>query len=107
MEDTSTSVGWNVMCCCRVNTVNGLPYKNDPAVFSWDIINEPRCSQTGAEDGSCKSAIQGFIDSMASFIKGIDQNHMVGLAPPVGAVQSVAVECVHSLVAQVPAELYC
>ncbi|KAK9866630.1 hypothetical protein WJX84_008538 [Apatococcus fuscideae] len=61
----------------RVNTVNGLPYKNDPAVFSWDIINEPRCSQTGAEDGSCKSAIQGFIDSMASFIKGIDQNHMV------------------------------
>ncbi len=64
---------------CRVNTINGLTYKNDPAVFSWNIVNEPRCSSTGATDGSCTSGIQGFIDSMASFIKGVDKNHMVSL----------------------------
>ena len=27
----------------RVNTVSGLRYKDDPAVFSWELVNEPRC----------------------------------------------------------------
>lgn len=66
---------------CRVNSINGLPYKNDPAVFSWNIVNEPRCALSGDTDDSCKAGIQGFIDSMATFIKGIDKNHMVSRIP--------------------------
>ncbi|KAK9861038.1 hypothetical protein WJX84_009430 [Apatococcus fuscideae] len=61
----------------RVNSINGLAYKSDPAVFSWNIVNEPRCALSGDTDDSCKAGIQGFIDSMATFIKGIDKNHMV------------------------------
>ncbi|KAK9827542.1 hypothetical protein WJX74_009674 [Apatococcus lobatus] len=61
----------------RVNSINGLIYKNDPAIFSWNIFNEPRCSQDISEDDSCKPGVQGFVDQMAAYIKGIDKNHMV------------------------------
>lgn len=27
----------------RKNTINGKVYKDDPAVFGWDLMNEPRC----------------------------------------------------------------
>ena len=27
---------------CR-NTINGRLYKEDPTIFAWDLINEPRC----------------------------------------------------------------
>lgn len=27
---------------CR-NTINGRLYKEDPVIFAWDLINEPRC----------------------------------------------------------------
>ncbi len=27
---------------CR-NTLNGRLYKDDPTIFAWDLINEPRC----------------------------------------------------------------
>lgn len=60
-----------------MNSINGLAYKNDPAIFSWNIFNEPRCSQTIPEDDSCKPSVQRFIDQMAAYIKGIDKNHMV------------------------------
>ncbi len=26
----------------RVNTVNGRMYKEDPTIFYWDLMNEPR-----------------------------------------------------------------
>ena len=27
----------------RVNTINGRKYSEDPTIFAWDLINEPRC----------------------------------------------------------------
>lgn len=27
----------------RANTINGLSYKDDPSIFAWELINEPRC----------------------------------------------------------------
>lgn len=58
----------------RTNTVTGKPYKDDPAIFSWQICNEPRCFSASPE------VQQQFADWMwetAALIKSIDPNHMV------------------------------
>ncbi|KAJ3087434.1 hypothetical protein HK102_011113 [Quaeritorhiza haematococci] len=49
----------------RRNTVNGKVYKEDVAIFSWELGNEPR-----------KAPVE-WISSVASYIKSLDRNHMV------------------------------
>lgn len=56
----------------RVNTVTGLPYSQDPALFSWQICNEPRPFSAGN-----KEAFARWIGETAALIKSIDPNHMV------------------------------
>ena len=58
----------------RVNTVTGLPYKDDPAIFSWQICNEPRCFSA---DGDVKEAFAQWLHETAALIKSIDGNHLV------------------------------
>ncbi len=67
----------------RVNTVTGVAYKDDPTVFAWEVMNEPRmgcsddptpthqyCDPTG-------KTLQGWISAMSQYIKGLDPRHMV------------------------------
>ena len=28
----------------RVNSITGIRYKDDPTIFAWDLLNEPRCN---------------------------------------------------------------
>ena len=58
----------------RTNTVTGKPYKDDPAIFSWQIGNEPRCFRADAEG---REAFADFLWNTAALIKSIDPNHMV------------------------------
>ncbi len=58
----------------RTNTVTGKPYKDDPAIFSWQIGNEPRCFRS---DSAGRAAFVDFLWTTASLIKSIDPNHMV------------------------------
>lgn len=58
----------------RTNTVTGKPYKEDPAIFSWQIGNEPR---PFARDSVTKASFADWICTSASLIKSIDPNHMV------------------------------
>jgi len=30
-------------CINRVNTVTGIRWRDDPTIFSWNLMNEPRC----------------------------------------------------------------
>ena len=58
----------------RTNSITGKPYKDDPAIFSWQLGNEPRCFSAEPV------ARRGFIAWMteaARIIKEIDPNHMV------------------------------
>ncbi|MBR5104649.1 MAG: beta-mannosidase [Bacteroidales bacterium] len=58
----------------RTNTVTGKPYVEDPAIFSWQIGNEPRAF---ARDSVTKAAFADWMCTSASLIKSLDPNHMV------------------------------
>ncbi len=49
----------------RTNTLSGVPYKDDPTVFSWELANEPR------------SYPAAWIDTTAAYIKSLDMKHLV------------------------------
>lgn len=54
----------------RVNTVNGRTYKDDPTIFGWNLINEPRCYR-------CGEGLQDWIREMAAHVKAIDPGHLL------------------------------
>lgn len=54
----------------RVNTINGRVYKNDPTIFSWSLVNEPRCYL-------CGTGLNTWIGEMAAYVKSIDPNHLL------------------------------
>ncbi|GJN22387.1 hypothetical protein PR202_gb09943 [Eleusine coracana subsp. coracana] len=56
----------------RVNKITGVAYKDDPTIFAWELMNEPRCQS----DLSGKT-LQGWISEMAGYVKSVDPNHMV------------------------------
>ena len=58
----------------RINTVTGEPYSESPAIFSWQIANEPRVF---SENPESKEAFADWILETARTIKSIDPNHMV------------------------------
>ncbi len=62
----------------RRNTVTGRLYRDDPTIFAWDLINEPRCSACpGPSKGD---ALQIWAAEMSTFLKTIDPNHMVTIS---------------------------
>ncbi|MGM9767356.1 MAG: beta-galactosidase [Candidatus Cryptobacteroides sp.] len=58
----------------RVNSITGKPYSEDPAIFSWQLCNEPRCFDSSPE---VKDAYVKWTTETASLIKSLDPNHMV------------------------------
>lgn len=56
----------------RTNQYTGLPYAEDPAIFSWQIANEPR-----AFSEENKEAFAEWIGCVAREIRRLDPNHMI------------------------------
>ena len=59
----------------RVNPLTGLAYKDDPAIFAWELINEGDIVKP-------LSLVQNWVAEMSSYVKTIDPHHLVtsGLA---------------------------
>ncbi|KAJ4832550.1 Mannan endo-1,4-beta-mannosidase 6, partial [Turnera subulata] len=76
----------------RVNTLTNITYKDDPTIFAWELMNEPRCTSdpTGDKLQSILllsiiipqskfsiSGLQSWIQEMAVYIKSMDAKHLV------------------------------
>lgn len=64
----------------RTNTLNGRVYREDPAIFAWQLANEPRWhgwpKDTNPVDTSGMT-IRNWVWAMASYVKSMDTNHLV------------------------------
>lgn len=61
-EDYKTTVRYVLN---RVNTVTGVPYKDDKAILAWQFGNEMHSAQTN------------WLSEMAAYMKSLDPNHLV------------------------------
>ncbi|OPG13512.1 cellulase family glycosylhydrolase [Microbispora sp. GKU 823] len=62
----------------RVNHYNGIKYKDDPTIFAWELMNEPRYQDQSASENVSGTTLRAWVDEMGAFVKGIDPNHMLG-----------------------------
>lgn len=53
----------------RVNSINGIRYKDDPTIFAWDLMNEPEVSSV--------PLAQNWFREMSAHVKSIDANHLL------------------------------
>ncbi|XP_031265594.1 mannan endo-1,4-beta-mannosidase 6-like isoform X2 [Pistacia vera] len=56
----------------RVNTFTNITYKNDPTIFAWELMNEPRCTSDASGN-----TLQSWIQEMAVYVKSLDAKHLV------------------------------
>ena len=63
----------NYIACflARTNQYTGLRYTDEPAVFSWELANEPR-----SIDATC-ATLTNWVGEMSAYIKNLDTNHLV------------------------------
>jgi beta-glucosidase-like glycosyl hydrolase len=61
---------YNVMS--RTNRYTNLKYTEDPAIFAWEIGNEPR-----SFSDENKPAFVDWLRDISAYIKSLDKNHMV------------------------------
>lgn len=59
----------------RTNRYTGVRYIDDPAIFSWQISNEPRAFSSETQDN--KEAFEQWIAESARLIRELDPNHMI------------------------------
>jgi mannan endo-1,4-beta-mannosidase len=72
---------WVATLVNRVNSITGVRYRDDPAIFSWELANEPRCINASLPtSGSCtQQTILDWAGEMSTYIKSLDPNHMVSV----------------------------
>lgn len=73
---------WIRTLLTRVNTVNGLRYKDDPTIMTWELANEPRCGGSGdyPRSAACNTqTIVAWADEMSRFVKSLDRKHLVSV----------------------------
>ncbi len=63
---------WCARLLDRVNPLTSRAYKDEPAIFGWELANEARCARG-------VPMLRRWIEEMSGHIKSIDGNHPVGL----------------------------
>ncbi len=66
--------GWVEHLLLRVNQRTGRQYRDEPAIFAWELTNEARCEIPGGAE-----ILLDWAAEMSAHIKRIDGNHLVAL----------------------------
>jgi mannan endo-1,4-beta-mannosidase len=61
----------------RINHYTGIAYKDDPTIFAWDLMNEPRYQDAAVNENTTGLTLRAWVDEMGAYIKSLDSNHMV------------------------------
>ncbi|MFJ7266685.1 cellulose binding domain-containing protein [Streptomyces sp. NPDC099050] len=62
----------------RTNHYSGVQYKDEPAIFAWELMNEPRYEGQSAAENVEGTTLRAWVDEMGAFVKAIDPNHLLG-----------------------------
>jgi mannan endo-1,4-beta-mannosidase len=62
----------------RVNHYSGVRYKDEPTIFAWELMNEPRYQGVSAAEDVNGTTLRAWVDEMGAYVKSIDPNHMLG-----------------------------
>ena len=71
----------------RTNHYTGVQYKNDPTIFAWEVMNEPRYQNESATENTAGTKLRAWMDNVGAFIKSVDTDlieNMVSEASPMG-----------------------
>lgn len=60
----------------HTNPYTGRKLKDEPAVFAWELSNEPRCK---TDEGCKEDILYNWAKEMSEYVKTIDPNHMVSI----------------------------
>jgi len=75
---------WASALAGRVNSVTGVAYRDDPTIFSWELMNEIACTNSSAAapcvapDGT-SPPLRAWVAEMSALLKAADGNHMVSV----------------------------
>lgn len=72
---------WVNTVLSRTNSITGVKYRDDPAIFSWELANEPRCINASLPtSGTCTAdTLVNWASEMSTYVKSLDSNHMVSI----------------------------
>lgn len=66
----------------RTNTLDGVRYAEDPAIFAWELANEPRTlnyENYDSPDGWDRTTILRWADEMSAHVESLDSTHMIAV----------------------------
>ena len=68
----------------RKNSITGITWSEDPAIFALELANEPATTSNYEINASIKpgSIVNTWAQEMATYIRSLDPNHMVGACMP-------------------------
>ncbi len=74
---------WVAYLLNRTNSITGVPYKDDPYIFAWELANEPRTRNYSKFDATKEywdeNTITNWAREMAEHVRSIDPNHLIAM----------------------------
>jgi len=73
---------WMTHLVTRTNSVDGTLYRDDPAIFAWELANEPRTlnyENYDSLEGWDTGTMTRWADEMSRHLESLDPNHMVAV----------------------------